>query len=302
MEKCIVTGGSGFIGTHLVNFLRETGHQVVNIDKNIRLFEGRDDVCADISNTDNNLKILEAMDGASCVFHLAALARVQPSIERPLEFDKNNTYGTLNMLELSRQAGIKKFIFSSSSSLYGDHEVFPTPESQPANPISPYALQKSIGEQYCRLYSQIHGLDTVNLRYFNVYGEGAPTEGAYCLVIGKFIQQFLAGKSLTIHGDGKQRRDFTYVQDVVRANFLAFKSEKVWNGEAFNIGNGDNRSVQEIADVFETSYEYLPPVIEPQITLADNTKAKEEFGWEPTGNVLEWLKEHITTLPTIPSL
>jgi len=296
MEKCIVTGGSGFIGTHLVNLLRKTGLWVVNIDKNIRLSEGHDFVCADISNTDNNLKILEAMEGASCVFHLAALARVQSSIERPLEFDKNNTYGTLNMLELSRQAGVKRFIFSSSSSLYGNPEVFPTPETQPANPISPYALQKSIGEQYCRLYSQLHGMDTVNLRYFNVYGEGAPTEGAYCLVIGKFLQQFLAGKSLTIYGDGKQRRDFTYVQDVVRANFLAFKSDKTWNGEAFNIGNGDNCSVQEIANVFETSCEYLPPVTEPKITLADNTKAKIELGWEPTGNVLEWLKEYTNKL------
>ena len=296
MKKCIVTGGSGFIGSHLINLLLKEGYEIVNIDRNGRFSEKYDFLYADISNTDYNFKIQEAMEGASCVFHLAALTQVQPSIENPLEFDKNNTCGTLNMLELSRQAGVDKFIFSSSSSLYGDHEIFPTPESQPPNPLSPYALQKSMGEQYCRLYSQIHGLDTVNLRYFNVYGEGAPTEGAYCLVIGKFIQQFLNGKNLTIYGDGKQRRDFTHVQDVARANLLAFKNEKTWNGEAFNIGTGVSYSVQDIADEFGAPYEYLPPIIEPKISLADNTKAKKELGWEPTENVLEWLNRHIKTL------
>lgn len=293
MKKCIVTGGSGFIGTHLINLLLKEGYQIVNIDRNGRFSEKYDLVFADISNTDNNLKILEAMKDASCVFHLAALARVQPSIEKPLEFDKTNTYGTLNMLELSKQAGIKKFIFSSSSSLYGDHEVFPTPETQPPNPLSPYALQKSIGEQYCKLYSKIHDLDTVILRYFNVYGEGAPTEGAYCSVIGKFFQQMLAWENLTIYGDGKQRRDFIHVQDVVRANLLAFNSEKEWSGEAFNIGSGENCSVQEIADVFGLPQDYLPPTIEPKISLADVTKAKQKLGWEPTTDVIEWLKEHI---------
>jgi UDP-glucose 4-epimerase len=297
MEKCIVTGGSGFIGTHLINLLSREGYRVVNIDRNGQHSEKYDLVCADISNTDYNLKILEAMKGASCVFHLAALARVQPSIENPLEFDKTNTHGTLNMLELSREAGVKKFIFSSSSSLYGDHEVFPTPETQPPNPLSPYALQKSIGEQYCKLYSRIHDLDTVILRYFNVYGEGAPMEGAYCLVIGKFFQQMLAGKNLTIYGDGKQERDFTYVKDVAMANFLAFKSEKKWKGEAFNIGNGDSRSVQEIADTFNFPYDYLPPMIEPKKSLADNTKAKEELGWNPTTNVIEWLKNDMSNKP-----
>jgi UDP-glucose 4-epimerase len=293
MKKCIVTGGSGFIGTHLINLLLKEGYQIVNIDRNGRFSEKYDLVCADISNTDYNLKIREAMEGASCVFHLAALAQVQPSIEKPLEFDKINTHGTLNMLELSREAGIKKFIFSSSSSLYGDHEVFPTPETQPPNPLSPYALQKSIGEQYCKLYSKIHDLDTINLRYFNVYGEGAPTEGAYCSVIEKFFQQMLSGKNLTIYGDGKQRRDFVYVQDIARANFLASKSKEEWNGEAFNIGRGESHSVQEIADVFGLPQNYLPPTIEPKISLADVTKAKHKLGWEPTTDVIKWLKERI---------
>tara|TARA_R110002020_G_scaffold475906_2_gene714483 strand:+ start:14371 stop:15258 length:888 start_codon:yes stop_codon:yes gene_type:complete len=289
MKKCIVTGGSGFIGTHLINFLVKEGYEVVNIDKQGDFADDHDFVCADISNTDNNLAILEAISGASCIFHLAALARVQPSIERPLEYDQSNVRGTLNMLELAKEAGVKKFIFSSSSSVYGDHDVYPTPEEQPCNPLSPYALQKLIGEQYCKLYAKIHGLNTVSLRYFNVYGEGAPTEGAYCLVIGKFIKQKRDGQNLTIYGDGSQKRDFTYVQDVVKANFLAFESDKNFNGEVFNIGNGDNCSVQEIADAFNHPCDYLPPVIEPKVSLADNEKVKKELGWEPTENVLRWL-------------
>tara|TARA_Y100001973_G_scaffold105941_1_gene181099 strand:+ start:972 stop:1859 length:888 start_codon:yes stop_codon:yes gene_type:complete len=293
MKKCVVTGGSGFIGTHLINFLLEKGYEVVNIDKRATVVAGRDFVCANIADTDNNLKILDAIQGASCIFHLAALARVQPSIERPLEYDDTNVRGTLNMLELAKEAGVEKFIFSSSSSVYGNHNTFPTPEEQPCNPLSPYALQKLIGEQYCKLYADIHNLNTVSLRYFNVYGEGAPTEGAYCLVIGKFINQKQAGKNLTIYGDGTQKRDFTYVQDVVNANFLAFNSDRKFNGEVFNVGNGDNCSVQEIADAFNHPCDYLPPVIEPKISLADNEKIKSELGWKPTENVLSWLSKNI---------
>ena len=156
-------------------------------------------------------------------------------------------------------------------------------------------MQKLIGEQYCSLYSTIHNLETVSLRYFNVYGEGAPTEGAYCLVMGKFIQQAREGKNLTIYGDGEQRRDFTYVQDVVQANILASTTEGI-SGEAFNIGNGDNRSINQIAKVFRKEIQYLDPKIEPKITLADNSKAKRLLGWEPTGNVIDWLEKHLETV------
>tara|TARA_R100000008_G_C3584381_1_gene171032 strand:+ start:1014 stop:1913 length:900 start_codon:yes stop_codon:yes gene_type:complete len=293
--KYVVTGGSGFIGAHLVKALSQKG-EVTNIDllPSAQDSAASRDVIGDISNTDNNLKFLEALQGAECVFHLAAKARVQPSIEHPIEFDQTNVKGTLNMLELSREAGVKNFIFTSSSSLYGNTHIYPTPETLAPNPLSPYGLQKLIGEQYCQLYSRIHDMNTACLRYFNVYGENAPTEGAYCLVIGKFIQQALAGKNLTIFGDGQQKRDFTYVQDVVQANILAAEKVEGMQGEAFNIGNGDNRSVQEIADVFGLPCDYLPERLEPKETLADNSKAKNLLGWKPTGDVVDWLKNYLT--------
>ena len=138
-------------------------------------------------------------------------------------------------------------------------------------------------------------METVSLRYFNVYGEGAPTQGAYCLVMGKFIQQTQEGKNLTIYGNGEQRRDFTYVQDVVQANILAATKEGV-SGEAFNIGNGDNRSVNQIAEVFKKPIDYLEPRIEPKVTLADNSKAKQLLGWKPTGEVISWLEKHLDSI------
>jgi len=305
--KHIVTGGAGFIGSHLVKKLVEQGDEVVVIDNHSSsggellndnaLKQSVKTISGDISyikcQTGLHDKLTSAFEGADTVFHLAARARVQPSIENPILYNATNVEGTLNMLEYARKAKVRRFVFTSSSSLYGDTETFPTPETLQPNPLSPYGLQKLIGEQYCQLYSRIHDMDTVCLRYFNVYGEGAPTKGAYCLVMGIFIQQALEGKNLTIYGDGQQRRDFTYVGDVVNANILASKCSKKLSGEAFNIGNGDNRSVQEIADVFELPCDYLPARLEPKQTLADNSKAKEVLGWTPTGNVTEWLKGYL---------
>ena len=295
--KYLVTGGHGFIGRHLVAYLVSEGHEVVVVD-----LEGDfppkfeyEFVYANIAGGNFNHKIMEAMDGVDTVFHLAAKARVQPSIEHPVKFNQTNVEGTLSLLEMCRHQNVRRFVFSSSSSIYGDTETFPTPETAPKKPLSPYGLQKLIGEQYCELYSAIHGLETVSLRYFNVYGEGAPTEGSYCLVMGKFIQQTREGKDLTIYGDGEQRRDFTYVQDVVQANVLASTTEGI-SGEAFNIGNGDNRSVNQIAEVFRKPIEYLEPRIEPKVTLADNSKARKLLGWEPSGDVIEWLENHLVQI------
>ena len=291
--KHLVTGGGGFIGSHLVKALINEDNEVVVIDKEGRFSDDYEFICADISKEDYNLKILEALKGVDTVFHLAAKARVQPSIEHPIEFNETNVTGTLTLLELCREAGVRRFVFSSSSSVYGDTTTFPTPETAPTGPMSPYGLQKLIGEQYCQLYAQIHDIETVSLRYFNVYGEDAPTTGAYCLVMGVFTRLKSEGKPLIIYGNGEQRRDFTYVQDVVRANILASKSDKVGKGEVINIGNGDNRSIQQIADVFGGPFDYLPKRLEPFQTLADNNKAKELLSWNPTGNVEEWLKEHL---------
>ena len=291
--KHLVTGGGGFIGSHLVKALINEDNEVVVIDREGRFSDDYEFIYADISKEDYNLKILEALKGVDTVFHLAAKARVQPSIEHPIEFNETNVTGTLTLLELCREAGVRRFVFSSSSSVYGDTTTFPTPETAPTGPMSPYGLQKLIGEQYCQLYAQIHDIETVSLRYFNVYGEDAPTTGAYCLVMGVFTRLKSEGKPLIIYGNGEQRRDFTYVQDVVQANILASKSDKVGKGEVINIGNGDNRSIQQIADVFGGPFDYLPKRLEPFQTLADNSKAKELLSWNPTGNVEEWLKEHL---------
>ena len=227
------------------------------------------------------------------MFHFAAKARVQPSINNPIGFNDTNVTGTLNLLEICRQENIKRFIFSSSSSIYGDTDVFPTPETASPNPLSPYGLQKLIGEQYCKLYSTLYNVETVCLRYFNVYGDKMPTSGAYCLVMGIFAQLKKLNKALPIYGDGSQRRDFTYVKDVIRANILASTSDKVGNGEIINIGNGDSRSVRDIANIFGSPFEYKPKRVEPIQTLADNNKAQELLNWKPTGDVERWLLQYI---------
>mgnify|MGYP003628828464 CR=1 FL=1 len=291
--KYAVTGGSGFIGKHLVNELVGLGHEVIVLDIQGRFSGDFKFIDADISQPNDYEKIQKALHGVDTVFHLAAKARVQPSIDHPILFDKVNVSGTLAMLELSRIAKVRRFILSSSSSVYGDTTIFPTPEAAPTEPMSPYGLQKLIGEEYCQLYSRIHDIETVCLRYFNVYGENAPTEGAYCLVIGAFMRCKAEGRPLTIYGTGQQRRDFTYVQDVARANFLAAHSDKVGAGEVINVGNGESRSVQQIANIFGEPFEYLPARLEPFETLANIDKAKELLGWSPTGDVEKWVADYL---------
>ena len=230
-------------------------------------------------------------EGADVVFHLACLARVQPSIENPLEYHDKNVNGLVNVLEACRKYNVKRLVFSSSSSVYGDVEQkdLPTLEESLLNPSSPYALHKFIGEEYCKLYSQLYGIETISLRYFNVYGDRQPTEGAYCLVMGVFAQQRLEGKPMTIRGDGEQRRDFTYVGDVVNANIQAGFHPDPLRGVVFNIGNGDNRSVNQIADLIGGDRINVDPVIEPKETLADTSAFQEFFDWRPTGNLEEWI-------------
>ena len=185
-------------------------------------------------------------------------------------------------------------MFSSSSSVYGNVEQLPTPEEHELNPISPYALHKLIGEQYCKLFSELYDLETVCLRYFNVYGERQNTEGAYCLVMGIFAGQLLRGEPMTINGDGENRRDFTYVGDVVDANVRCMDYSSELNGDVFNIGNGDNRSVNQIANMLSENGDRVnrPPVIEPKETLADNSKAREFLGWKPTNKIEDWIVKY----------
>ena len=305
MKKAIVTGGAGFIGSNLVDRLIDQGVEVTviddlstgnkdNINPKAEFYEmSLLDLDASKSNPYTINKIFEDVD---VVFHLAALARVQPSIEDPISFNKINVEGTVKLLFACHNAGVKRVVYSASSSCYGDATILPTPEDHSTNPLSPYGLQKYIGEQYCKMFSEVYDLDTVSLRYFNVYGERMALEGAYCLVMGIFAKQMLEDKPLTITNDGNQRRDFTYVQDVVDANILAAMYNDPLNGESFNIGNGNNYSVNEVADMLEGEKTYGEKRIEPFETLADNTKAKNILGWIPKGDLQTWIKKYKTDL------
>lgn len=297
MKKYLVTGGAGFIGSHIVDRLVEDGHEVIVVDnfcsgKKENLNSKAKVFNLDISNAANKEKITSLMSGCAGVFHLAALARVQPSIEDPVGFNKANVDGTLNILICAKNAGVKRVVYSASSSAYGDASIFPTPEDHPTDPLSPYGLQKLIGEQYCRVFYHCYGLETVSLRYFNIYGERQSLSGAYCLVMGIFANQRINNQPLTIVGDGEQKRDFTYVGDVVNANILAMNSKKVGSGESINIGNGNNRSVNEIADLIGGEKIHLEKRLEPVKTLADNKKAKQLLGWEPSMTVEKWIPKY----------
>lgn len=280
----VITGGAGFIGSHLATALLAGGYSVTVVDnlsggKREKVPKGAAFFQMDVNDTEALAKV---MVGADFVFHLAALPRVQYSIEHPIETNRANVDGTISVLKAAQDAGVTRVIYSASSSAYGDQKVMPLTEGMPANPKSPYGLQKYIGELYCRLFSEVYGLQTVSLRYFNVYGSGASAEGAYALVIAKFLQQRALGKPITITGDGTQTRDFTHMRDVVRANILAAHSQKVGKGEVINIGTGQNVSVSSIAELIGGPVKHIAPRLEPHDTLADRTRAKKLLGWEPS--------------------
>ena len=295
--KYVVVGGAGFIGSNIVDKLVEQNHEVVIIDnlstgkmENVNPKASVEYI--DISNVNECPNMVEIMSGADALFLLAAKARVQPSIENPVEYETNNTIGTLNVLKCASDAGVRRVVYSASSSAYGNTEKLPSKESDPINPLSPSGAQKYYGEVMCKMFSEVYGLETVSLRYFNIYGERQNVGGAYAMVIGIFVDQLLNGKPMTIRGDGEQRRDFTYVGDVVNANILASQSENVGNGEVINIGNGDNRSINDIADMIGGDRVNVDPVIEPKATLADNSKAEKLLGWKPTQNIEDWIPKY----------
>ena len=283
MKSYLVTGGAGFIGSHVAEALLARGDRVrvldnfstgkrSNVPKGVELFE------LDITQLESIRPAFEGVDG---VFHLAALPRVQISIERPLETHHANITGTLNVLLAAKDAKVRRLVYSASSSAYGDTDVLPEPETLLPQPLSPYGLQKYVGEHYARLFAQLYGMETVSLRYFNVYGPRMADEGAYVTVIAVFLRERAAGKPLPITGDGTQTRDFTHVRDVVRANLLAMESSRVGKGEVLNIGNGENRSVNDVAKSIGGPTMNLPARIEPHDTLADNRRARELLGWRP---------------------
>lgn len=295
--KYIVTGGAGFIGSNLVDLLLNEGHEVHVIDN---FSSGKKENCnekakyfeLDISDHSNFEDLKNILLGSDGVFHLAALPRVQESIDNPLHFEKNNTLSTINILKACADSNVKRLVYSASSSAYGNAIKLPSKEEDPIDPISPYAMQKYYGEVACKMFANVYGIETVSLRYFNVYGERQNLEGAYALVMCVFARQRLNNEPLTIRGDGEQRRDFTHVKDIAKANILAMNSNKVGRGEVINIGNSDCRSVNQIAEMIGGPTINVEPVVEPRKTLADNSKAKDLLGWSPTILIEEWVPKY----------
>jgi len=296
MNSVLVTGGAGFIGSNLVKELLKRKIDVRVID---------DLSSGDIGNIPDNVEFLQKdlatisreelynfMKDVDHVFHLAAKARVQPSIEDPITFNKANVDSTLNLLFTSKQVGVKRFIYSASSSCYGDTNNVPTPETADIDPLSPYALQKYVGEEYCKLFSKIYNLDTVCLRYFNVYGDSMKHTDAYSLVLSIWKNQHENNLPLTVTGDGKQRRDFTNVNDVVQANIFAALHEKNLKGESFNVGSGVSLSMNEVVEIIGSEYVYTEKRLEPFETRADNTKIRKVLGWEHKGNLHDFIKRN----------
>jgi UDP-glucose 4-epimerase len=295
--KYLVTGGAGFIGSNIVDCLIKLGHDVIVIDnesseshdhffwnenaKNYKL-----DIC-DYENTRS------LYDGVDYVFHVAAEARIQRTIKNPIRSIRTNVVGTATVLQCSKEATVKRVVYSSTSSSYGRNEI-PNKETQPDDCLNPYSISKVAGEKLCSMYTNIFGLDTIIFRYFNVYGDRHPTKGVYAPVIGLFDVQKLNGERLTIVGDGEQRRDFTNVKDVVDINILATTKEidSKYFGQVFNIGTGTNYSVNQIASFISDNTINIPERLgEARETLANIDKVKEVFLWEPKIKLEQWFKE-----------
>lgn len=294
--KSLVTGGAGFIGSNLVDELIKQGHEVIVIDNESAESNGKfywndksQNYKYDICDYE---KIRELYTGVDYVFHLAAEARIQPAIQNPLLAVKTNVLGTATVLQCSRESGVKKVIYSSSSSGYG-HNKTPNNENQLDDCLNPYSVSKISGEKLCSMYTKLFGLKTIIFRYFNVYGERQPLKGQYAPVVGIFLRQRSEGNPLTIIGDGEQRRDFTHVSDAVAANILAatIDVDDQYYGQLYNVGPGKNYSINEIANTISNNQISIEPRIgEARETLADNSKIKSVFGWDPKVNLVEWIK------------
>lgn len=310
----LVTGGAGFIGSNLCEAILKLGYKVRCLDDlstgkqaNIDMFVDNTDyifIQGDIKELDTCLK---ACDGVDYVLHQAAWGSVPRSIEMPLFYCSNNIMGTLNMMEAARQCGVKKFVYASSSSVYGDEPNLPKKEGKEGKLLSPYALTKRCDEEWGKQYTKYYGLDTYGLRYFNVFGRRQDPEGAYAAVIPKFIRQLLHGEIPTINGDGRQSRDFTYIENVIEANFKACAAGHEAAGEAFNIAYGGR---EYLLDIYHGLAEALGVDVEPNFgpdragdikhSNADISKAKKLLGYDPDWSfecgikaAIEWYREYL---------
>tara|TARA_R100001079_G_scaffold49865_1_gene25419 strand:+ start:801 stop:1706 length:906 start_codon:yes stop_codon:yes gene_type:complete len=298
MSKALVTGGCGFIGSNLVDKLIDLFDEIVVIDnlssetnekfyyaKNKKVSYYKRDIC-DYENT----RIL--YDGVDVVFHLAAESRIQPTLKNPILAAKTNTVGTCTVLQCSNEAGVKRVIYSSTSSGYGLKNSIPLDEEMEDDCLNPYSVTKVAGEKLCKMYYDIYGLETIVFRYFNVYGERHPIKGQYAPVIGIFIRQKNDGEQLTVVGDGEKTRDFTHVYDIVEGNILAadLKNKKPV-GQLINLGTGTNHSILKVAELVGGDITFIPARLgEAQDTKANNSKAKKLLGWEPKVKLEDWIK------------
>ena len=297
--KSLVTGGAGFIGSNLVDQLLKIGHDVVCIDNEFSDIHDQfywndkaENHLLDIRDYENTRPLY---DGVDYVFHIAAEARIQPAILNPIEAVSINSVGTCTVLQCAREAGVKRVMYSSTSSGYGMND-YPNVETQSDDCLNPYSVSKVNGEKLCTMYTKLFDLPTVVFRYFNVYGERQPIRGQYAPVVGIFLRQNAAEEPLTIVGDGEQRRDFTYVGDVVNANIMASISNPDDDafGQVYNVGTGSNYSVNEIAAMVSEDTVYLPPRIgESRITLANIEKIEKTFGWRPKVKLEDWIAEQL---------
>jgi UDP-glucose 4-epimerase len=303
-NRYLVTGGAGFIGSHIVRRLVGEGELVRVVDnlstgQSARLQDVRDSVefvegdLADERVSDDVVK------GVDHVLHQAAVPSVQRSVRDPIGTNRSNVTATLNVLESCRKAGVRRLVYAASSSAYGDTEVLPKIEEMSPNPLSPYALQKLVGERYCKLYYDLYGLETVSLRYFNVFGPDQDPHSEYSAVIPKFIAKLLAKESLTIYGDGEQSRDFTYVENVVEANLLALRAATA-PGNICNIGCGERitlnqlvRLLEEIVGVKANVNNVGSKAGDVRHSLADVTLAQRLLGYEPKVMVEEGLRRTV---------
>ena len=304
--RSLVTGGAGFIGSHLVDTLLEMGHQVTVVDNESSTcnekFYWNDkawNVKADISDEKMMEQVFscvnEGMPKIDWVFHLAAYSRIQIALQNPVGCVKTNVLGTTTLLQFAREHGVKAFINSSTSSSYGLKNEPPLREDMPPDCLNPYSVSKVAAENMCKMYSDLFDMNIVNLRYFNVYGDRQPVKGQYAPVVGLFLEQFKRGEAFTIVGDGEQRRDFTHVNDVVRANIAAAERASDISGEIINVGTGTNHSVNQIANIISNSYtkNFIPPrPAEARVTLADISKAKKLLGYMPSIEISDWIDEY----------
>ena len=297
MTLSLITGGAGFIGSNLADKLISIGHKVCVVDNEYSDVHDQFYWNKNAYNVNCDIRdyktLKNCMHGVDYVFHLAAEARIGSSIENPINAISINSLGTCTVLQCAREAGVKRLMYSSTSSGYGMNP-YPNVETQPDDCLNPYSVSKVNGEKLCKMYTNLFGLPTISFRYFNVYGERQPLRGQYAPVVGIFLRQRSDQEPLTIVGDGEQRRDLIHVSDVVSANILAATSDvddSVF-GQIYNVGTGKNHSVNEIADLISDNQIHISPRIgEARITLADNSKLCDTFGWKPTVKLEDWISK-----------